>query len=89
MINLLLATVLSVSLQNGHCYQVANNLVAPITVYRDQGFSLEYQKEALLNLGHDENFILALLVVIYQKKSHLNPEEMVADYLNWCLGEDV
>lgn len=69
------------------CHKTVEQIVGPVTDARDNGIPTEVIFQQLQMVGMSQeaayNFVHMIYVVLVEK----NKEEVIEDYLQWCLGE--
>jgi len=70
-----------------NCNTFRDIYVIPVTLARDQGMPPDWIIEELRIIGWTEGRAYSLVSTIYVLHADSDLEEVVASFMNWCLGE--
>jgi hypothetical protein len=70
------------------CIQTADTIIRPIVEGRDNGVPREDMMAILGTIGFDFERAWNLTGMVYDKLADKNPEEVVADFMDWCAGNN-
>jgi len=82
----LLFTLLADTPEN--CNTFRENFVEPVTDARDAGIPPEVIFQQLVMTGFNPEGAYNLVQTVYVLHAESDLEEVVASFMNWCLGED-
>ena len=78
---------LSDELEN--CQNFADNFVGPVTDARDAGTPPEVIFQQLVMVGFNPEGAYNLVQTVYLLHKDSSKEEVLASFMNWCVGEGV
>jgi hypothetical protein len=70
-----------------NCQDFADRYVAPVTDARDVGTPPEVIFQQLVMTGFPQEGAFNLVQTIYVLHKDSNKEEVLASFMNWCVGE--
>jgi hypothetical protein len=69
------------------CELAAERVIQPITMARDEGISPSIVIQYFIQQGMTPEYAVGTVQYIYVRLKGLTPEEVVADFMNNCVGE--
>jgi hypothetical protein len=71
------------------CQRFADRYVGPVTDARDAGTSPEVIFQQLVMTGFNPEGAFNLVMTIYELHKNSTKEEVLASFMNWCVGESL